>query len=269
MRNLVKVRYGCTMPRDLVRTEDLFEADLETAAAAACEVIPDVVAALDRLMPHLLSGADRMAVRRYFVYVDTAARALTSLPARDPDALPPGSVVYQLLRRDTVELPWVAPSADGLGVLTVLVDRLRGFAGGLPRQCGRARSDIDVHQFDWFLKSMAEIEREQQSGSPLRRAMTTLDLSSSDVAELMGVKRQAVDKWLLAGPPADRMQKIGAVAEIADLLRYRLRDGMPAVVARRAAEAYGGRSMLELIARDEHEWLRKSVKESFDLTRVA
>ena len=116
---------------------------------------------------------------------------------------------------------------------------------------------------------MAEIEHEQESGSPLRRAMTTLDLSSSDVADLMGVRRQAVDKWLLAGPPADRTQKIGAIAEIADILRYRLRDGMPAVVARRSAEAYGGRSMLELIRRDEHEWLRESVKESFDFARVA
>jgi hypothetical protein len=253
----------------MVRVEELFEADLEAASKAACEVIPDVAAALDRLMPHLVSGGDRMTVRRYVVFVDAAAQALTALPARHPEALPPASVVYQLLRRDTVELPWVAPSADGLGILTVLVDRLRGFAGGLPQQCVRARHDIDVHRFHWFLKSMAEIEHEQENSSPLRRAMTTLDLSSNDVAHLMGVKRQAVDKWLLAGPPVDRSPKIGAIAEIADILRYRLRDGMPAVVARRGADAYGGRSMLELIAQDEHEWLRQSVKESFDFTRVA
>ncbi|MBK5223697.1 MAG: helix-turn-helix transcriptional regulator [Acidimicrobiia bacterium] len=253
----------------MVRIEELFEADLEAASKVACELIPDVVAALDRLMPHLVSGGSRMTLRRYSMFVDAAAQALTALPARHPDSLPPASVVYLLLRRVSVELPWVAPSVDGLGIVTVLVDRLRGFAGGLPQQCVRPRRDLDVHRFYWFLRSMAEIEHEQESGSPLRRAMTTLDLSSSDVADLMGVKRQAVDKWLLTGPPVDRTPKIGAIAEIADLLRYRLRHGMPAVVARRSAEAYGGRSMLDLIAQDEHEWLRQSVKESFDFTRVA
>lgn len=99
--------------------------------------------------------------------------------------------------------------------------------------------------------------------------MTTLDLSSADVADLMGVTRQAVDKWLFSGPPAERMGKIGVIAEISDILRYRLRAGMPAVVARRGAEAYDVRSMLDLIAQDEHEWLLQSVKESFDFARVA
>ncbi len=99
--------------------------------------------------------------------------------------------------------------------------------------------------------------------------MTTLELTSSDVAEFMGVKRQAVDKWLFAGPPVDRSGKIGAISEISDILRHRLRAGMPAVVARRRADAYGGRTMLELIAADEHEWLLQSVRESFDYGRVA
>ena len=108
-----------------------------------------------------------------------------------------------------------------------------------------------------------------RSASALRRAMTTLDLSSSDIAELMGVKRQAVEKWLLAGPPADRITKIGALAEIADILSYRLRDGTAAVVVRRSADGYDGRSMLEVIADDDYEWLLRSVKDSFDYTGVA
>ena len=43
---------------------------------------------------------------------------------------------------------------------------------------------------------------------------------------------------------------------------------MPAVVVRRSADAYDGRSMLEVIA-DDHEWLLSSVKDSFDYARVA
>jgi len=253
----------------MVQIEELIEQDLASASKAACEVIPDIVAALDRLMPRLFAGGDRTVVRRYWVFVHEAAQALTALPALNPGALPPASVVYELLRRDTVEVPWVAPSPDGLGVVTVLVDRLRGFTAGLPQECVKAHPDISTRRFDWFLRSMAEVEYEQERSSPLRRAMTTLGLSSSDVAGLMDVTRQAVDKWLLAGPPVERLGKVGTIAEVADILRYRLRDGMPAVVARRPAEAYDGRTMLELIATDEHERLLRSVRESFDYSRVA
>ncbi|WP_419842064.1 hypothetical protein [Candidatus Poriferisodalis sp.] len=227
------------------------------------------MAALDRLMPLIAGGADRAVVRRYWVFAHEAAQALTALRARDPDMLPPPGVVFELLRRDIAELPWVAPSLDGMGLLTVLVDRLRGFTAGLSQQCVRARPDIDEHRFRGFLKMLAEVEHEQERSAPLRRAMTNLELTSGDVAELMGVTRQAVDKWLLAGPPVDRSGKIGAVSEIADILRHRLRDGMPPIVARRRAAAYGGRTILELIAADEHDWLLKSIKESFDYARVA
>ncbi len=78
-----------------------------------------------------------------------------------------------------------------------------------------------------------------------------------------------MDKWLLAGPPSDRLAKIGAVAQIADTLRHRLRAGMPAAVVRRPAEAYGGRSMLDVITDDEHVWLAESVRASFDYATAA
>ena len=132
-----------------------------------------------------------------------------------------------------------------------------------------AGRNIDEHYFSWFTKAMAAVEHEQRNASPLRRAMSTLDLSSNDMADLMGVKRQAVEKWLMAGPPIERTGKIGALAEIADILQYRLRDGIPPVVVRRSADAYGGRTMLEVIAHDEHEWLLRSVRDSFDFARVA
>ena len=94
-------------------------------------------------------------------------------------------------------------------------------------------------------------------------------LSTKEVAALMGVTRQAVEKWLRHGPPVARLDKIATVAEIADILRYRLREGLPAAVARRPAEVYGGRSMLEVIAQDDHDWLLSSVRESFDFASVA
>lgn len=248
--------------------DQLLESDLDTASRIAADILPDVVAALDLLVPKLIAGADRAALRRYYNAVNGAAQTLASLPTDNPEAHVPSSVIHRLLQRHIVELAWVAPSADGTGVLIALTDRVRGLVGGLPQECVKARPDIDEHRFRWFLESIADLEFEQRCGSPLRRAMRTLELSSAEMAGLMGVTRQAVDKWLLASPPIERMAKIGAIAEISDMLRHRLRDGMPPVVARRPAEAYGGRSMLDVIADDDHEWLRCSVRESFDFAQV-
>jgi len=247
--------------------DHLLEGDLDTASAVAAGILPDVVAALDLLVPRLATGADRAALRRYYIAVDSAAQTLAALPASRTKVPPP--VMHLILRRHIAELAWVAPSADGTGVLTAMVDRIRGLVGGFPQQCVKARADIDEHRFGWFLESIVDLEFEQRCGSPLKRAMATLDLSSTEMAGLMGVTRQAVDKWLAGAPPIERMEKIGAIAEISDMLRHRLRDGMPPVVARRPAEAYGGRSMLEAIADDDHEWLRHSVRESFDFAAVA
>ncbi|MCY4621135.1 MAG: helix-turn-helix transcriptional regulator [bacterium] len=249
--------------------DHLLENDLDTASTIAAGILPDVVAALDLLVPQLAAGADRAALRRYYIAVDAAAQTLAALPTSNPEAHVPPAVVHRLLLRDIAELAWVAPSADGTGVLTAMVDRIRGLAGGVPQQCVKARADIDEHRFVWFLESMIDLEFEQRCGSPLKRAMKTLELSSTDMARLMGVTRQAVDKWLAGAPPIERMAKIGAIAEISDMLRHRLRDGMPPVVARRRAEAYGGRTMLQVIAEDDHEWLRRSVRDSFDYAAVA
>jgi DNA-binding transcriptional regulator YdaS (Cro superfamily) len=253
----------------VLHVEELFRLDLSEASRRVCaDVLPDLAAALDRVMP-LVAHGDRMAVRRYIAYVDEAAMALTELPATDPGELPPSILVYSMLRQDAAGLRWVAPSADGIGILTVLVDRMRGFAGGLPQVCGQATRDVDVHHFRWFVKQVAESIHERERASPLRRAMDTFDLTSSDMAQLMGVTRQAVDKWLLAGPPPERAPKIAAIAEMGDILRHRLREGLPVAVVRRPADAYGGRTMLEVIAADEHDWLLQSVKDSFDFRRVA
>ena len=249
--------------------DDLLDGDLAAAAEAAAGLVPDFVSQMDRLVPEIAAGGDRGAVLRYYFAVESAAQTLTALPSDGPESAAGAEIVRRLLRQDAAELAWVAPSADGIGVLTALVDRLRGLVGGLPQQCGRADRDWDEQRFCWFLESLADIDVEQRITAPLKRAMATLALSRKDVAALMGVTRQAVEKWLRHGPPVARLDKIATVAEIADILRYRLREGLPAAVARRPAEVYGGRSMLEVIAQDDHDWLLSSVRESFDFASVA
>lgn len=249
--------------------DELMDSDLESASAAAARVVPDVVVALDVLARWLDDDGDVATVRRYWAQVTTASRALADLPSQESDPGLSPAMVAALLRHHVAETYWAAPSANGIGVLTVLVDRLRGVVGGLPHECTKPRPGIGEHRFAWLLKSFSDVELEQHHAEPLRRAMAIFDLSSRDVADMMGVTRQAVDKWLLAGPPPERLAKVGAMAQIADILQHRLRAGMPAAVVRRPAEAYGGRSMLDVFADDEHDWLADSVRASFDYAAVA
>ena len=249
--------------------DSLLDGDLDDAARQAARAIPDVVAALDSLMPMLGEYASSAILRRYRYNVESAASALVESPAYSSAVSLSPAAAFALLRPVFVHLPWIAPSNDGIGAITVLVDRVRGLAGGLPHQCVRARLDVDEHYLAWFSKAMGDIEFEHRSATPLRRAMTTLDLSSGAFADLMGVTRQAVDKWLVGGPPPQRLPKIGTIVEIADILRYRLREGMPPIVARRSAAAYGDRTMLDLIAADEHRWLLRDIEKMFDYATTA
>ena len=154
-------------------------------------ILPDVVAALDLLVPRLATGADRAALRRYYIAVDSAAQTLAALPASRTKVPPP--VMHLILRRHIAELAWVAPSADGTGVLTAMVDAYPGTGRWLPPAMRQSTGlDIDEHRFGWFLESIVDLEFEQRCGSPLKRAMATLDLSSTEMAGLMGVTRQAV-----------------------------------------------------------------------------
>ena len=267
--SLITVAFCRRYPGDVLYIEDLLETDLSTASERAAKEISGIVAALDRLVPRVQSSHDLATVRRFDSYVDMAAQWLANVQARRPEALPPRFFLYKQLRKTTDTLPWIVPSADGLGVATALVDKLRSLAGGLRQECVRPRDDLNEYSLSSFCKSLAQAQQDKERSEPLRRTMEVLNLSKSDVGHLMGVSRQAVDKWLLAGPPASRALKIGAMAELADILRYRLLPGLPELVVRRPAEAYAGRTMLDLIANDEHEWLLQTTKDSFEFSRVA
>ena len=249
--------------------DDLLGGDPDTAARTAVGVVPGFIAEMDELAPAVAAGSGRTLLFRYLVAVDSAAQRLTALPAKDPDTAERAAARYFLLRCNSAELLWTAPTVDGAGMLTALVDRFRVLVGGLARPPCRGGTGLDSVVFSRIVAELADIEFERRVDEPLRRAMATLALTSGDVAKTMGVTRQAVDKWLRSGIPPERLDRVGALAEIADILRHRLRDGMPAVVARRPADAYGGRSMLEMIADGEHRELLASVRASFDYARVA
>ena len=63
--------------------------------------------------------------------------------------------------------------------------------------------------------------------------------------------------------------KLAALASLADLLEAKLKSGRLPGIARRPADAYGGLSMLDMIAADRHDELLQSVRESFEWERAA
>jgi DNA-binding XRE family transcriptional regulator len=104
---------------------------------------------------------------------------------------------------------------------------------------------------------------------PLRRLMDAFELSKTELASLFGVRRQAVDQWLERGVPSERQEKVQTLVAICDLLERKLKPGRLAGVARGAADAYRGKTMLELIAADRHRELLELVRDSFDWSSAA
>ena len=59
---------------------------------------------------------------------------------------------------------------------------------------------------------------------------------SPSLAQLFGVRRQAVSAWLVTGVPAARRAKVATVAAIADILAYRIKhERVPGIVRRAGA----------------------------------
>jgi hypothetical protein len=102
------------------------------------------------------------------------------------------------------------------------------------------------------------------AGTGLEHLMAAWQLSITDVGRLFGVARQAVQQWLDDGVPPSRQPKLATILRIADLLdRNLLPERVPGLV-RTPAGAYGRRSILQAIADDDHDAVRRAVERSFD-----
>ena len=98
----------------------------------------------------------------------------------------------------------------------------------------------------------------------LRRVAEVFQLDHQALAEVFGVRRQAVDQWFQRGVPSERQAKLATMLSVAELLSRKLKPGAVPGVARTAAKAYGGRTMLRMLADDEHDALLADVRASFD-----
>jgi len=168
--------------------------------------------------------------------------------------------------------PWVKLKGPGTGVALDLLARARALLPGvepllLPADASFPRIDDDPEALLRFTRLVAqELQAEQ---SDLERVRSVFGLNVTELAGLFGVTRQAASLWLVDGPPSARLAKVASVAAVADILVHRLKPARIGGIARKPTAAYGGRSMLELIAADEHDWLLESVRRSFDYAATA
>lgn len=100
--------------------------------------------------------------------------------------------------------------------------------------------------------------------TPLDTIAEAFGLTDTELGQVFGVRRQAVAQWRTDGIPAARAEKVAAAASLADLLSRKLKAERLPGIARRAADAYGGLSMLDMIAADRHAELLSLVRGSFD-----
>lgn len=130
-----------------------------------------------------------------------------------------------------------------------------------------ARDLIASADIEWLRDLVDALDREVRV-APLERLVSLWDLSNAGAARLFGISRQAFSKWLVDGPPANRVDDVTLVDNITQLLdRYVKRERIPAVVRRPAANLDGA-SILETVESGSYRTASEIVAKAFDLRRV-
>src|SRR5207244_5158323 len=119
---------------------------------------------------------------------------------------------------DTVQPPWASDDARQRAMALIL-DAIRRTmtAPAAVREPTRGYANTPAPRTD---------------AAALRRVAEIFQLDRPGVAEVFGVRRQAVDQWLQRGVPAERQAKLAAVLSVAELLARKLRPGAVPGVAR-------------------------------------
>ncbi|HWL90224.1 MAG TPA: hypothetical protein VNP90_02560 [Actinomycetota bacterium] len=220
-------------------------------AVATIELPADLVREVERALPKALRG-EAAAARRY----TRAWRGLVRSLLASHDA---AAAAADVLDHVALTAPF-HPDGPIQALLSAAAGIIQGMRSS-PVSSPPAPLPAPLH-YERF--TLAVLDELSGHGSELGRVMAEWQLSISDVARLFTVTRQAVQQWLEDGVPAGRQPKLLQVLRIADLLQRNLQPSRIPAVVRSDAGAYGGRSMLELIAEDRHDELLESVERSFD-----
>lgn len=244
---------------------------LERALQGSAEATREYVRCYHALTLRVLDEAHRT---RPDVVVRTADGHLALLDAKST----PRRAPVEALETASAEAPfgpWTARFPLDEAVALDLASRVRQLIGlrALEPTSGdpdiAKTVDVDDLTACRFVRRVRFHLNHPDEEHPLRRLIDAFELSKTELGSLFGVRRQAVDQWLERGVPPDRQEKVLTLVAICDLLERKLKAGRLAGVARRPADAYGGKTMLEMIAADRHREVLELVRDSFDWASAA
>ena len=273
-----------------VFSSPLFVAD-DAHEVLGCLRSFDDGALLDRLSVDLdaaLHGSDD-ATRRYLSGYRQLTRCLLSEAGKTrPDLIVdlegeptladvhghPARAVLATLHNASADAPFTTWSSHfdlGDAVALHLTSRVRAMCGVaiLDAPAEPLRFDYDDLLAERFVRRVRAHLNDPDDEQPLERLMRFYKLSKSELGRLFGVSRQAIDGWLANGVPPDREDKLGVLLALTDLLERKLKPDRAPGVARRKADAYGGLTMLDMIAADRQRELLDTTRESFDWSQAA
>lgn len=104
---------------------------------------------------------------------------------------------------------------------------------------------LELSAHDLFYSICKELQQRVADQSALDEIRTVLGLTETDLAALLGVRRQAVAQWRTRGLPAEREAQVDELRQLCrDLTEVLRPDRIPAVV-RRSVPNLGGRTWLD------------------------
>lgn len=185
----------------------------------------------------------------------------------------PARALLGVLENASVEAPftpWANEYDTAEAVALYVTNHMRSLIGARvlspPAEPLRLVDDVAAQRFQRCVRRELS---EPGYENPLARLMRLFALSKSELGRLFGVSRQAIDGWLAHGVPAGRQEKLATLLALADLLEPKLKTDRIPGIARRPADAYGGKTMLELIAEDRQRELLELVRDSFAWSQAA
>jgi transcriptional regulator with XRE-family HTH domain len=240
-------------------------------------------------MPHALRGewpAVTVLVSQWHSLVgsivESAAEELPELVKRINDGFGVMTTSHELSREPLRFLdhlisevpfsPLIAQFGRDVGVGVIAINEVRWLLPGCPQlNLGVSAGWPDLPKGTDASRYRRLVDLAIRSMQPpLTRVKDLLGLTNSDVADLFGVKRQAVDQWEESGEvPTARREKLANLLTVGDLLERKLSPGRLQLVARRRADAYGGITMLDMVAADRDAELRELTERAFDWSGTA
>src|SRR5215208_6608706 len=241
--------------------------DADRARTALHWVAGELIASIEGELREALAGSESATRAYVHEYRLLTARLLAAAHAAD-GALARASAhtltdVIEHTAASAPFTPWVARYELGDGVALVALNTLRELLGVRSLQPPPVVAVADDVAVQRFMRRVRHFLNHPEDQNPLERLMEAFDLNKSELGRLFGVSRQAIDGWLEKGVPSDRQEKLATLLAVTDLLERKLKSDRIPGIARRPADAYGGKTMLELIAEDRQRELLGLVRDSF------